>query len=126
MRCCDTSRSTSAIGRASYCRSASTVSYPDIAKAERFPPNSIALVPLGRTHHERDCKRAQGRKIAKVQFWNSPASAGKRIQSEAQGAVELLLLPWYLLVPGKVVLNLPARHNAGEFELSFTTVVEAR
>jgi hypothetical protein len=55
--------------------------------------------------------RAQGRKITKVQFWNFPASAGKRIQSEAQGAVESLSPPWYR--PGKVVLNsiVPAKSS---------------
>jgi hypothetical protein len=87
--------------------------------------DSIALVRLGRNHHERDCKRAQGCKITKkVQFWNFPASAGKRIQSEAHGAVKSLSPPWYR--PGKVVVKLPARHSAGEVELIFTTVVEAR
>jgi hypothetical protein len=69
---------------------------------------------------------ARAQKLPKVQFWNFPTAAGKRIQSEAQGAVEPLLLPWYLLVPGKVVVKLPVRHSAGEVELIFTTVVEAR
>jgi hypothetical protein len=94
---------TGVIGGTSCRRSASTSAYPDIAKVRRSTPDSIALVRLGRNHHERDCKRAQGRKITKVQFWNFPASAGKRIQSEAQGAVESLSPPWYR--PGKVVLN---------------------
>jgi hypothetical protein len=67
---------------------------------------------------------ARAQNHQKVQFWNFPASAGKRIQSEAQGAVESLSPPWYR--PGKVVAKLPARHSAGEVELIFTTVVEAR
>jgi hypothetical protein len=34
-------------------------------QSQAFYTNSIALVRLGRNHHERDCKRAQGRKITK-------------------------------------------------------------
>jgi hypothetical protein len=97
-------RCTGVISRTSCHRLASTSAYPDVAKVRRSTPDSIALVRLGRNHHERDCKRAQGRN-AKAQFWSFPASAGKRIQSEAQGAGESLL-PWYLPVPGKAVLKL--------------------
>jgi hypothetical protein len=34
-------------------------------QSQAFYTDSIALVRLGRNHHERDCKRAQGRKITK-------------------------------------------------------------
>jgi hypothetical protein len=54
-------------------------------QSQAFYTDSIALVRLGRNHHERDYKRAQGRKITKVQFWNFPASAGKRIQARPTG-----------------------------------------
>jgi hypothetical protein len=89
---------------------------------QAFYTDSIALVRLGRNHHERDCKQAQGRKITKSAVLELSGLSWKAYPKRGPRGCRIIVTAVVSTRQSR-----SKRHSAGEVELErCTTVVEAR